>query len=302
MTTKELLGLLPVFEAVFAEQNLSRAAERLGVSQSAISQSLARLRQITSDELFQSTGRGMRPTPRALLMSRHVRNALAEAAMAARASELHLDTLDRTFLIEIGAGIDALIMPALHLEVARQAPRAKLHVTSQRLGEPGHALRAGEIELALDFARSNAPGINSQLLVASPLVVIARPNHPAIRTPLSEAQYLSLNQVTVNWGRSVAPSGFLLSLMRTGREIRNTLSVPTIPAVGALVAETDLIATVSTAVAAELARRHAIEIHPLPFAMPNAELYLLWHSNFEEDPGHHWLRLTIEQVGANLKC
>ncbi len=301
MTTKELLGLLPVFDAIFVEGNLSRAAERLGVSQSAVSQSLARLRHITSDELFQSTGRGMRPTPRALLMVRHVRASLAEAAMAAMPRDVDLAKLERTFTIDIGAGFDALLVPGLYSQVTRQAPLVKLDIVNTRAGDPANALRAGEIELALDFAPSTAPGIRSKSVLPSPMVVITRQAHPELASALTEAQYFSLKHVTVNWARSIAPNGIALELMRMGREVRSALSVPTLFALGAVVASTDLVATVSRAAANQLAQRFSIAVHDLPFSMPPAQLYQLWHSRFDDDPGHQWLRLVIEEIGLTAQ-
>lgn len=297
MPTRELLGLLPVFDAIFVEGNLSRAAERLGVSQSAVSQSLARLRQITSDELFQSTGRGMRPTPRALRMVRHVRASLAEAAMAAMPRDVDLTNMERTFTIDIGAGFDALLVPTLYAQMIAQAPLAKLEIASARAGDPANALRAGETELALDFVHSTASGIRSKSLLPSKMVVITRQGHPEIMAGVSEAQYFSLNHVTLNWARSIAPNGITLELVRMGREVRSVLSVPTFFALGAVVAATDLLATVSRAAANQLAQRFPVAVHDLPFSMPPAQLYLLWHSRFDDDPGHRWLRQLIEGIG-----
>ncbi len=103
MPAREMLTLIPVFDAVLTEGSISRAAMRLGVTQSAVSQSLARLRKLAGDELFEATGRGVRPTPRALVMARHLQAALAEVNEAFSPKEIELTTLNRTFVLDIGA-------------------------------------------------------------------------------------------------------------------------------------------------------------------------------------------------------
>ena len=98
MSDRELLALIPVFDAIMSEGNLSRAAERLGVTQSAVSQTLARLRKLTSDPLFESHGRGVRPTPRALEIADHARAALMHASAAFTPKTLDIANLKRTFV------------------------------------------------------------------------------------------------------------------------------------------------------------------------------------------------------------
>ena len=93
MPVREMLALIPVFDAILTEGSISRAAERLGVTQSAVSQSLARLRKLAGDELFETTGRGVRPTPRALDMAKHLQTALAQVNEALVPKEIEIATL-----------------------------------------------------------------------------------------------------------------------------------------------------------------------------------------------------------------
>lgn len=298
MPTKELLSLLPVFDAIFTEENLSRAAEKLGVSQSAVSQSLARLRQLTNDELFESTGRGMRPTPRALLMIGHVRAALAEAHAVARPRSLDLSTLNRTFNIDAGAGYDCILIPLVLREMAAEAPQVRLNVTSIRAMDPSHALRSGEIDIAFDFLRPAAPGISCQSLAPSPAVVISRKDHPICMTGLDEPTYLTARHAQLNWARPVGASGLALELQRIGRSVDVMVSLPTLSGLGATVAATDLIATTSEAAARYLCEHYPLAVHPLPLNLPQAQFYQCWHERSNEDPAHAWLRALIARVCA----
>ena len=220
MPTKELLSLFPVFDAIFTEENLSRAAEKLGVSQSAVSQSLARLRQLTDDELFESTGRGMRPTPRALLMIGHVRAALAEADAVARPLALDLSTLNRTFHVDVGAGYDCIIVPLIFPDIEAEAPQVRINVTSLRAVDPSHALRSGEVDIAFDFMAPTAHGIRCQSLGPSPAVVIARKEHPLAAQGLDQAAYFAARHAQLTWTRPAGPSGLALELQRIGRSVR----------------------------------------------------------------------------------
>ena len=155
MPAREMLPLIPVFDAIFTEGNITRAAERLGVTQSAVSQSLARLRKLTHDDLFEPTGRGMRPTPRALAMARHLQKALAEVDAAVSPKEIDVATLQRTFVLDIAAGFDALVLPPLYAELVARAPRVQLLVSNTRGADLHTELKFGETELAFDFQASD---------------------------------------------------------------------------------------------------------------------------------------------------
>ena len=122
MLNREMLTLIPVFDAILSEGSLSRAADRLGVTQSAVSQALARLRKLANDELFENTGRGVRPTPRAQEMARHVYAALAQVNEAFTPRDIDLAKLERTFILDVGGGFDALVLPPLLPVVQREAP------------------------------------------------------------------------------------------------------------------------------------------------------------------------------------
>lgn len=299
MPTRELLALLPVFDAVFSEGNLSRAADRLGVTQSAVSQSLARLRNILNDDLFESTGRGMRPTPRALVIVRHVRAALAEVDAVVEPKETDIAKLERTFVLDIGAGFDVIVLPVLYPELARQAPHVRLLISNTRGTDLTQELKFGETELAFDFMANPAEGIKSELVASVPTAVIARDGHPALRRGLSKEAYFNLGHAALIWNRSAAASGVALELARRGFETNVVVSVPTLMALGAVVATSDLIATTSITAARELANHYDLRIYPIPFPFPPATLYQIWHVRYEEDAGHVWLRETIKTLGKS---
>ena len=221
MSDRELLTLIPVFDAIISEGNLSRAAERLGVTQSAVSQALARLRKLTSDPLFESHGRGVRPTPRALEIAGHARAALTHANAAFTPKTLDIASLKRTFIIDIGGGFDALILPKLYKVLAKAAPGVRCLVSNTRGGDLLSELKYGETELAFDFQPTDAEGISSERLGEDTPVVVARPGHPALKQGLTKSLYLQLPHAALAWTRSTVSSGVALELDAYGNANQN---------------------------------------------------------------------------------
>ena len=300
MADREMLTLLPVFDAILSESSLSRAADRLGVTQSAVSQALARLRALTGDELFERTGRGVRPTPRALEMAAHVHAALIQVNAAFAPQEVDIGKLERTFVLDIGAGFDALVLPSLLGELSRKAPQVRLLVSNARGAELLNELKYGDTELAFDFQANDADGIRSELIGRGAAVVLARPDHPALKKGLTKDLYCQLGHVALVWARSAAGSAVAAELERLGLEIRVTISVPTVMAVGAVVASSDRIATTSDFAGRALAQRYGLKVYPIPFRFPLLGLYQLWHARFDDDAPHRWLRSTIKKLGQRV--
>src|SRR5262245_46830178 len=199
MSDRELLALIPVFDAILSECNLSRAAERLGVTQSAVSQALARLRKLTGDPLFESHGRGVRPTPRALEMASHARAALTHANAAFTPKTLDIASLKRTFVLDIGGGFDAFMLPVFYELLARQAPGIRCVVRNTRGSDILNDLKYGETELAFDFQPTDSEGIRCERLGSGQAIVITRPNHPALANGLTKKLYLALSHTTLLW-------------------------------------------------------------------------------------------------------
>ena len=251
--------------------------------------------------MFENHGRGVRPTPRALEIAGHARAALTHANAAFTPKTLDIASLKRTFVLDIGGGFDALILPKLYKVLAKSAPGVRCLVSSTRGGDLLSELKYGETELAFDFQPTDAEGIRCERLGDDAVVVIARPNHPALGQGLTKPLYLQLPHAALVWTRSTVSSGVALELARMGVEVKIAMSVPTVMAMGALVASSDLIATTSRYAAQALGAFYELEQHPLPFRMPPLVFYLLWHQRFDDDAGHRWLRTTIKALGMEIR-
>jgi DNA-binding transcriptional LysR family regulator len=300
MIDREILTLIPVFDAILSEGSLSRAAERLGVTQPAVSHALGRLRKLTNDVLFENTGHGMRPTRRALEMADHVRAALIHANAAFARKKFEVAALMRTFVLDIGAGFDALIVPPLFEELSRVAPNVRLLVSNARGGDLLNELKHGETEIAFDFVANDSDGIRCEVLSQGEAVAFARADHPALADGLTEDLYFELSHVALVWARSSNQSAVTAELERSGRSRRIAVAVPTVMAVGAVAASSNLIGTTSAFVAQLLAKRFDLRTHRMPFLLPPIPIYQLWHARFDHDAEHGWLRSLIRDVAQRM--
>ncbi|NKB16090.1 MAG: LysR family transcriptional regulator [Sphingomonadales bacterium] len=175
------LNLLAIFDAIMSERSLTKAGHRLGMTQSAVSHSLARLREVTGDTLFERTGRGVRPTQRALSMSGDVREALdrLRATLRPRSGGFCSKSTQRTFLLDIPAGIDSIIAPAL-AQRAVDSEGLSFRISGGRAKAIMQELRFGETWLALDYERPEAEGYRFEHLFEDPFVIISRRAMPRL--------------------------------------------------------------------------------------------------------------------------
>ena len=293
MPTRELMSLLPAFEAVFAEQSLSRAADRLGVSQSAVSQMIARLRQLTSDPLFVSHGRGVRPTPRAEEMISHVRKALAEIdAITDADRQCEIFDLRRTFKVAVCVEFETILAPAFSREVLAQAPLVTLQTCTSR--DPSSLVRTGDVDLAIDIAAADHPDVHSQLSLTSPAVVIGNKS----RKQLTELNLYEVPHVAVRYGPITRAETSSPELRAGGRSIRHAAIVSSPSTLAATVASRDHIAVVSKLSALQLSRWFPLSIHFPPVPISPYRLHQIWHVTNDRNPAQRWFR---GQINASIR-
>ncbi|HUJ57666.1 MAG TPA: LysR family transcriptional regulator [Kofleriaceae bacterium] len=292
------LNLLLALDALLQEQNVSRAAARLGLSTPAMSHALARLRAQLGDPLLVRAGQRMVATPRATDLRDRVR-ALAQGALATLAPEPERDprALDRTFRIKAADNALTLLGPALDRALAA-APRVTLHVTPVDRDDPT-MLRDLTIDLAIgvyDYTPySELPSeLRMQRLFEDRFVCVARIGHPTIGRSLALAQYAALEHVQVVPRGQVG--GYVDELLaRHGLRRRIARAVPYFLAAFALVAETDYVLTTSLRLARRLAGKLGLRMIAPPRALglePFVTLQL-WHPRNDRDAAHRWLREAV---------
>lgn len=298
------LNLLRVFDAVMTEQNLTRAASRLAMTQPAVSNALRRLRDALGDELLVRTAHGVKPTPRAETLWPSVRRALSELEEAI-APEQNFDIAhaQTTFRMAMADATAALWLPALVRAIEREAPGITIRMVPLTTREPRPMLLRGDIDLAVGFF----PGVAAQLagsqgssvspirheqLYSGTYVCVMRKNHPLAKEELTIDTYCSANHLLVSFsGRA---QGLVdEALARMGRERRILLTVNQFFTAGRVVATSDLITVLPRHLVASTGITGALITKELPFDMPPVHIDMLWHERDTRSPAHKWLRAHL---------
>ncbi|MGD9806043.1 MAG: LysR family transcriptional regulator [Hyphomicrobiaceae bacterium] len=295
------LNLIAVFDAIMTEGSLSAAGKRLGLSQSAVSHALARLRSITGDELFVRTRKGMRPTAHAAAIAGPLQSAveLCRHAFAARNSIAGV-TDERTFVVDLPAGFDVVFVPPLLTAIQALGLGTRVWVNSDRAVDALTDLRDGETELALGLEPADAKWIRCTPLYDDEFLVCSRKGLVDRFAPLTQEMYLSSEHIALNWARGLSGSP-VDSRMRDLKWNRKVLAaLPTLAGCASVVAHSNVLFTIHSRIARILAARFDLQLHPMPFRLAPVTLYQIWHERFDDDPGHQWLRGEFTRIAREL--
>jgi DNA-binding transcriptional LysR family regulator len=290
------LNLLRVFDAVLRERGVTPAAARLGLTQPAVSNALARLRALFGDALFVRTPAGMDATPFARGVADPVRQALAllESALA-HGPGFEPASSTRGFRFYMSDLGQVEFLPPLVERVQRAAPGVRLEAVAADLEHIGEALGTGALDLAVGFLPALGPPVARRALFRDPYVCLMRSDHPAIGKKLTRKKFIEASHVLVTYrggGHRVIEE----ALERAGVARRIALRVPHFTVVPMVLARTDLILTLPARVARVYERQGSFKSLPPPVAMPPAEVAVHWHERFEADPGNRWLRDQVIEL------
>lgn len=284
------LDLLRVLDAIHAEGGVTRAAERLNLSQSAISHSLARLRQVFGDKLFTRDGRQLSATPLTRDLIGPLRQGLqALDRLVANAGRFSPATAEAQYTISLRDPTETLMLPRIMRQIAQAAPGVALRTVQVRRRNLEAALATGAVSLATDIALPLSESVRRQKLSADRMVVVARRGHPQLRKGLSLESYLAQDHVMVT-SRRQGPG--LEDVELSKRDLRRRVRLRCrnyLAALGA-VAETDLLLTMAERYAHRFAPGLRLQVLPLPLRMPTLDLYLYWHASADGDAASRWLR------------
>jgi DNA-binding transcriptional LysR family regulator len=296
MSTPDL-NLLITLDVLLAEGNVTRAAQRLRLSPSAMSRSLARLRKTTGDPLLVRAGRGLVPTPRALELREKVSQLVLDAEAILRPEKTpDLKQLVRTFTLRTSEGFAENFGPDLIARVGLEAPGVLLRFV-QKLDKDSAQLRAGTIDLETGVVGTTmGPEIRAQALFRDRFVGVVRLVHPLCQGEITPTRYATGRHIGITrLGLEMWPIDEALSLIGLERKI--AAIVGEFSTAVAMSRDSDLIASVPERHTGSL--RAGMHTFPLPFKTPEFTVSLLWHPRFHADPAHRWLRsLVIETCAA----
>jgi DNA-binding transcriptional LysR family regulator len=277
------LNLLVMLDTVLVERSVVRAARRLHVTPSAVSNALARLRAALDDPLLIRSGRGVVPTPRANALAPALARALRELDRAVHGDGFDLATTDRELTLAIADAGQVVKLPRIVRALARKMPRARLRVLSIDTLFASGGLAGTEIDVAIG-AGEKGPGVHAQPLYEEHLALVARAGHPTIGSRVTKTQLAALRHVEVQVapGRGSRPLAANYAALGVVRDI--AVIVPTFTAAAAIAASTDLVASLPASLVDVLGPRLALRQIATPLARVRTTVNLLWHERTHEDP------------------
>jgi DNA-binding transcriptional LysR family regulator len=289
------MKLLAVFDEIYKTRSVSRAGENLGMAQTSVSLALARLRHIFDDPLFVRTGEGMLPTPRTAALVPQLRAAL-ELLQAATRQQAQFDpaSSSRTFHIAMTDISHLEFLPKLLNKVTNAAP--DVHIEVLRITpETAKLLESGEADLAIGYMPELESGFYQQKLFDDGFACVVGQQHRQVKQRMTEKMFSNARHVKLaapGTGNEIVEQ----ELKRRGVQRKVTLTLPTLPGVGNLLANTELIATVPQRVAHTLVKIADVKALAPPYAFPEFSIKQHWHERYQHDPANRWLRSTVAEL------
>jgi DNA-binding transcriptional LysR family regulator len=282
-------NLLVTLDALLAERSVSRAAQRLTLSQPALSAQLARLREMLGDPLFVPSHRGMTPTPLALGLQAPLAAALAQlrdVVTSARANDPARD--DFTVHIAASDYVQAALLLDFTLALREQAPGVRIALRALDTARLEAQMEKGEIDLAVLTPEGIADALRSRPLFEERYFLIARRGHPALRRPLDAARFCALEHVMVSprGGSFTTPVDEVLDAQGLRRRV--VVSASTFHSVPDLVERSDLVALVPARLVEGRPNRLRVLAPPLP--VPGFAIHMAWHNRNHGDAAQRWVR------------
>ena len=289
------LNALRLLNEIYETGSLSRTADRMGLTQPAVSIALGRLRRRFDDALFVRVGNTMRATPQAEGMIHSVRSAITalESTLAYRQT-FEPGRTSRRFRLAMTDIGQIVLLPQLLDAVALNAPQAQIQVSNITEQTP-QLLISGELDVALGFIPDLSAGFFMQTLFNEQFACLARTNHPRITESLTLRHYKSESHVVVTTsgtGHSIVDR--TLEEKKIARKI--AVRVPSHLGLAIIVGRTDHICTLPRRAATALAAGGAVAAFPVPFKLPDYAVKLHWHERQGHDPGHRWLRSLLSSL------
>jgi DNA-binding transcriptional LysR family regulator len=296
------LNLIVALDALLAERSVTKAAERIGITQSAMSHALARLRLVTQDELLVRAAGGMVPTPRALALASPIRHALGEVAAALHVPEA-FDPRSAKLRVVLATSDygELVVLPELVRRLGIDAPGIELRVVAHTDDAP-EKLTSGAVDLVVAprTPRDGAAGMFAHKLFDESFVCVVRRGHPLAKKKLTLARFAEASHALIApRGREGGFVDDALAALGLSRHV--AVAVPHFLIAPHLVATSDLILTLASRVARVLARPLGLIIlaPPPEIRLERFTMSLLWHERTQGDPGHAWVRGLFAQTAKH---
>ena len=292
------LNLFIVFDAIYTEANLTRAGQIVGITQPAVSNALARLRETFNDPLFVRTAQGMVPTPMAQNIITPVRSALQLLRVSVQESRSFVpEQATKTYRISMTDLTEAVILPHLASRIRRMAPNINIDSFLIKRRETTKELAAGRLDFAIDAPLNTDTQVRHVKLFEDHHVCVMRPGHPlAKKERITLDDYLAQSHIHISSRRN-GLGHVDLALGKMGLQRRVVLRSQHYQMAPLVMESTDMVMTVHEC----FAQRHNLHAVALPIDdVPPIETHLFWHESTDQDPANRWMREQIIELSQKL--
>ena len=286
------LNLLMIFDAIMTEGAITRAADRLSMTQPAVSNALSRMRSAWKDELFVKDGRGIQPTSFAKNLWGQIQNPLSQLEDAINPTEFNPATAKRTFRIAANDSIISMVWSPLRKVIENEAPGINIHAVPDYDMETHKVLKDAEAELS--FSKYQLPDsvIRSEHVLDPKWVVVMRPDHPLAKKELSLEDFVAADHLLVSiTGDVTGPTDQVLANMGLSRRV--AMSVNQFYNAVALLKESNLICVAPSLVVEKEIFSGELAVFETPIEIVTTPVSVMWHKRQDLDPGLQWLRKLV---------
>ncbi|MRI31399.1 hypothetical protein EOPP23_00150 [Endozoicomonas sp. OPT23] len=287
------LNLLVCLQALLEERSVTKAADRLSLSQSAVSKSLSKLRQITGDELFTRTAHGLTPTVRALSLQKQLRPVMDELWNIIQPESFDPASCDRYFRIALPETANQLIFQQSLAEILAQAPGIKIKISNLTMNDL-NSLAAGDFDLVvlphdLECGQQRLSGLHCRSLHTDELVCLVRDGHPCLEQEWNLDQWISQGHISIG-SVTVTQSIIDQTLEKRGLRRNMTIAVDDFHSATGVCESSDLVFVSSGQWGRYAKPRYRVQVLPMPFEIEPITYELYWHQRHHTDLANQWLR------------
>jgi DNA-binding transcriptional LysR family regulator len=294
------LNLLIVFDAVYAERSVTRAGERIGLSQPAVSNALTRLRAVVGDDLFTRGPKGLVPSRRARAMAGPVQTILADLRMVLDDAPFAPDQAQDIISIAMVDFFETLMLPPLMQFLTQNAPGIRLRLVPSS-GRSYEMLQTGEVDLAIASYTSPPDSFGLQTLMHADYACVMRHNHPRSKGPMTVERFSALQHILLSPNGDM--HGFVDdALSKLGLSRKVSLTITSFQSAVKILTETDMVMTAPIPVVDMLTKSSELCSLPCPVETPEnyKRLDVIWHKQRFNHPLGNWFRDVLTQIAADV--
>lgn len=289
------LHLITIFDAVMTEGSMTKAAQRLAITQSAVSNAVARMRLVWNDPLFIPAGRGIKPSAKAQALWRDIEGPLASIRMAAAPAPFDPTTSTHTFRLAVTDYLSGALWPVLRRYIEAQAPSMSLHAVPYASGNVQRQLSDNEIDICFSSLSEMGDQIRFQRVFTEDWICAMRRDHPLAKASLTQERFLTADHLLVSLSGS--PVGVAdAALDRLGKRRKVAVTLNNFGGVPSLLLASNLICMLPAGVIRTHALRDEVHTCAVPFEIPPFHCHIAWHFRNERDAAHRWMRALVAQM------